>query len=234
MDKTKPSPNYANSAHTLDVPLGSKRISLGFLELQWIDALSTELAEPENSFFPENYSPKQDSQPGRSGPTAETDYPDDVVQSPPKPFDAGWKMILYTYLYPLVQKIFPDLYHTLDTTFAPEFLNTELQKLDPQASIGHLYPDVLVRIRSKQGHEQLILCHIEVQTKIDTSIEERMFRYAIRIYHYFNQIPLGILIMADPSKNFRPSRYRFTEPHTGLTTEEISKVFEISSRYVHL
>ena len=234
MDKTITSPQSTKPTEAWDVPLGTKRMSLGYLGLQWIDTLSTELAEPENSFFPENHSSKWDSQPGKSGPIAETVVPDDVVLTPPKPFDAGWKMILYTYLYPLVQKIFPDLYHTLDTTVPPEFLNTELQKLDPQASIGHLYPDVLVRIRSKQGNEQLILCHIEVQTKIDTSIQERMFRYAIRIYHYFNQIPLGILIMADPSKNFRPSKYRFTEPHTGLTTEEISKVFEISWRYVHL
>ena len=45
-----------------------------------------------------------------------------------------------------------------------------------------------------------------------------MFRYAIRIYHYFNQMPVGILIMADTSNTFRPTQYRYTEPHTGLTT----------------
>jgi hypothetical protein len=154
----------------------------------------------------------------------------DLPPSPPKPFDAGWKLILYNHFYLIVQRISPSLYKTIDTTVPPEFLNTELQKLDPQAIIGHLYPDVLVRVKTKLEQDQLLLCHLEVQTKANKtfdktpnktdyySIEERMFRYVIRIFHYFNQMPVGILIMADTSNTFRPTQYRYTEPHTGLTT----------------
>jgi len=132
------------------------------------------------------------------------------VKPPPYPYDSGWKRILHQFFFLVIQFFFPKLYQNLDTSVPPEFLENELQQLSPKSSRRTLRPDVLVKVRTKEGQNQVILVHLEVQTKADPAMSKRMYDYATRIYHHLGVLPLGILILTDSNPTFRPDTHRIS------------------------
>jgi len=77
--------------------------------------------------------------------------------------------------------------------------------LAPGNEIGHRNADVLVKVRLKIGADQVLLCHMELQTNIDPTLGKRSFVYAYRIFDKFDHFPLTILLLADEDETFRPS-----------------------------
>jgi hypothetical protein len=132
------------------------------------------------------------------------------TDDPPSSYDTGWKKIVYKFLYKIIEFFFPELYTILDTNVAPEFLDHELQKIAPEGKIGRKLPDVLVKVLTRKGDEQWLICHIELQTQPDPDIAKRMYIYSYRIHSMIGTHPISIVFLADSNPNILPSEYVVT------------------------
>jgi hypothetical protein len=105
--------------------------------------------------------------------------------------------------------MFPGLASLIDWSVTPVFLDTELQKILPDSAAGLLRVDKLIRARRMDGSPELFLIHVEVQSQRDDDLPRRMFRYFSRILDHFDQPPVSLAILADPSPFWRPGPYEF-------------------------
>jgi len=97
-----------------------------------------------------------------------------------------------------------------------EFLDTEFQKITPDAEIGKRFADQLVKVQLKKGKELILLIHLEIQAVPEKNFPERMFIYAIRIFELFHQLPVSLAILCDGKRDWRPSNYSLTTPGSSL------------------
>ncbi|SKB58438.1 hypothetical protein [Dyadobacter psychrophilus] len=65
--------------------------------------------------------------------------------------------------------------------------------------------DKLVKVFTKEGNEEWILVHIEVQGYIDYSFADRMFTYYYRIWDKYRRRTTALAILADDNKHYYPS-----------------------------
>lgn len=121
--------------------------------------------------------------------------------------DSPWKLVLRQYCREAVEFFFPDIAKVVDWTKPVEFLETEFQKITPDAEIGRRFADQLVKVYRKGGKATLLLIHLEVQAAPETEFSERMFTYAIRIFEYFHEFPVSLAILCDGKSSWRPTRY---------------------------
>jgi hypothetical protein len=121
--------------------------------------------------------------------------------------DSPWKLILRQYLREAIEFFFPDVAKVVDWTKPVEFLETEFQKIAPDAKMGRRFADQLVKVYRKNGQAIFLLIHLEVQAAPEKEFSERMFIYAIRIFEYFHEFPVSLAILCDGRSNWRPMRY---------------------------
>jgi len=126
--------------------------------------------------------------------------------------DALWKSLLedvfsdfLTFFYPNASEIFD-----LDRGF--EYLDKELEQLFPPENdeYNQRFVDKLVKVFSKNGDDQWILVHIEVQGYWDKYFAERMFTYYYRILDKYQKPITAFAILTDGNKNFYPKKYEQT------------------------
>jgi len=68
--------------------------------------------------------------------------------------------------------------------------------------------DKLFKVHLKDGREQWILFHVEVQGKPDEDFPKRMFTYGYRIYDKYQQPVVSCAILTDANKKWRPNSYK--------------------------
>jgi len=140
----------------------------------------------------------------------------------PEPYDSGWKRILFRYFFQALDFFVPELSALFDTTVAPVFLDKELKKIAPGNEVGHRNADVLVQVRLLSGIDQVLLCHLELQTSVDSTLGHRTFVYAYRIYDKFGNFPLSILLLTDNDPGFRPEIFTLRPtPLAGVTLQYV-------------
>lgn len=130
--------------------------------------------------------------------------------------DSPWKLILRAYFPEAIAFFFPDVAKIVDWTQPIEFLDSEFQKIAPDAAIGKRYADQLVKLQGKHGKPLILLIHIEIQAAPEKNFPERMFIYAVRIFEYFHQPPISLAILCDGKKDWRPSQYGFATVASSL------------------
>jgi len=100
--------------------------------------------------------------------------------------DTRWKDIIEKLFEDFVAFFMPDLFVEIDFARKPEFLKQELHTiLAVPEQEGTKITDSLVKLYLKNGKEQWILIHIEVQGTHETAFSERMFTYYYRIFDKF-------------------------------------------------
>jgi predicted transposase/invertase (TIGR01784 family) len=77
--------------------------------------------------------------------------------------------------------------------------------------------DKLVEAFTRDGREQCIYLHIEVQGHKDNNFEKRMFTYFYRIMDRLKKPVTAIVILTDEHKNFRPAIYQYDFLGTSLS-----------------
>ncbi len=98
-------------------------------------------------------------------------------------FDAHWKIIITELFEDFVQFYLPELYPEIDFSVSPESLQQELEQMIKDEEMkGKIINDKLIKVKLKNGKEQYILIHIEIQSYKDETFQQRMFRYFSRIY----------------------------------------------------
>ncbi len=124
--------------------------------------------------------------------------------------DSPWKVILRQYFQEAIEFFFPDIAEQINWEIPVEFLDKEFQQLTPSSEIGKRLADQLVKAYQKGGQSIILLIHLEVQAEPEYLFSERIFTYLIRIFEYFHQPPISLVILCDSDKDWRPSEYNFT------------------------
>ncbi len=104
---------------------------------------------------------------------------------------------------------YPDADKLFDLVRGFEYLDKELEQLFPPEADNYVvrYVDKLVKVFTREGHEEWILIHIEVQGFSDKDFAKRMFQYYYRILDKYNKPITAFAIFADANKNFHPKHY---------------------------
>ncbi|MFN6519301.1 MAG: hypothetical protein RMY29_033070 [Nostoc sp. CreGUA01] len=94
-----------------------------------------------------------------------TDKNDNKIKNPSTEYDSPWKDILQTYFPEFMQFFFPSAYKEIDWTKEIEFLDKELMEAVKDAEIGRRFADKLVKLYLKNGQQEWVLIHVEVQSQ---------------------------------------------------------------------
>lgn len=79
----------------------------------------------------------------------------------------------------------------------------------PEGNTSNRRADKLAKVYLKNGVEQWILVHVEVQGYEDDTFSERMFQYFYRIRDRYSQSVMAFAILTDANKRYRPKEYRY-------------------------
>ncbi|HAI75730.1 MAG TPA: hypothetical protein DCM08_05735 [Microscillaceae bacterium] len=151
--------------------------------------------------------------------------------------DTLWKGIIEDLFDDFLHYFFPDwASQSVDFTKGFEFLDKELDELYPKPKGGQKrYADKLVKVFTREGQEQWLLIHIEVQGYADPNFTERMFDYFLRIRERWNQKIMALAILTDEKIDYHPKRYEYTYQDTRLQYEFATfKVLEKSEEALNI
>ena len=125
--------------------------------------------------------------------------------------DTLWKAILEDLFDDFLVFFFKEDAKLFDLDRGFEFLDKELEQLFPtEGDLAHpKFVDKLVKVFTKDGREEWVLVHVEVQGYKDADFAKRMFTYFYRIYDRYNKPVTCIAIFTDGNKNFRPAEFNY-------------------------
>src|SRR5881409_1875509 len=101
---------------------------------------------------------------------------------PPADYDSPWKEALEQYFPDFLAFFFPLVHAEIAWEHGYEFLDTELERVVRDATIGRRYADKLVKVFLRAGQETWLLIHVEIQGYPDPDFAQRMFVYYYRIF----------------------------------------------------
>ena len=122
----------------------------------------------------------------------------------------------------LLRFIFPDADQVYDMERGFEFLDKELSEMYPEPGKGSAtrFADKLVKVFRRDGEEDCILCHIEIQgdtKKKDRPLfAERMVRYFYRIWDKHRKPVSAVAIFTGRDGKKMPDRFEYRYRNTRL------------------
>ena len=122
--------------------------------------------------------------------------------------DILWKAIIEDFFPDFLTFFYPEALDIFDFTKSFEFLDKELEQIILPSSSKNRIADKLVKVYTKEGVEQWILVHIEVQGYEDDEFAERMFTYFYRIYDKYKKDVSALAIFTDDNPKFHPKFFK--------------------------
>lgn len=143
--------------------------------------------------------------------------------------DSLWKSLLEDIFDDFLRFFIPDAedFFNFDKGFI--FLDKELNQLFPPAEdeFQPRYVDKLIKVFTRQGAEEWILVHIEVQGYRDNAFAKRMYEYYARIFDKYQKSVVAFAILTDRHRSFKPDFYESSLLGTTLTYRyNVYKVIE--------
>lgn len=138
------------------------------------------------------------------------------LTSEPTDFDSPWKEALEEYLEAVFALLFPDVHAAIDWTRRPIFLDKELQQIEREAELGRRLVDKLVRVWRRDGSDEWVLVHVEVQSQVEADFARRMFVYHYRVYDRYARQVASLAVLGDERAGWRPAEYATTLWGTAL------------------
>lgn len=131
-------------------------------------------------------------------------------------------MVLEEVFDDLLRFIFPDADQVYDLERGFEFMDKELAEMYPEPGKGSAtrFADKLVKVFRRDGEEDCILCHIEIQgdtKKKDRPLfAERMVRYFYRIWDKYRKPVSAVAIFTGRDGKKMPDRFEYKYRNTRL------------------
>ncbi|KYC36893.1 hypothetical protein WA1_45375 [Scytonema hofmannii PCC 7110] len=125
-------------------------------------------------------------------------------------YDSPWKDILQTYFKEFMQFFFPAGHDLIDWTKKIEFLDKELEEVTKDAEIGRRFADKLVKLYLKNGEEEWLLVHVEVQSQEESDFAARIYTYNYRIYDRYKKTVVSLAVLGDSNPNWKPSQFGYS------------------------
>ena len=136
----------------------------------------------------------------------------------PKAKDVLWKGIIEDLFADFLRFFYAGADELFDMDRGFEFLDKELAQLYSGQDIQDpKFVDKLVKVYKKDGTEEWLLIHLEVQGYYDKLFPLRMFTYFYRILDRCNKEVASIAIFSDNDKNYQPDRYEYNSLETSNT-----------------
>jgi predicted transposase YdaD len=133
--------------------------------------------------------------------------------------DILWKGMLEAVFDDLLRFVFPraDLIFDMGRKF--EFLDKELGEMypEPEKKSDTRFVDKLVKVFQRDGSEEWVLCHVEIQGENDQGFAKRMFKYYARIFDRFDRPVTAIAIFTGKDGKKLPAMYVHKYEGTELT-----------------
>jgi len=123
--------------------------------------------------------------------------------------DLLWKAILEEIFEDFLRFFYANADDLFDMERGFEYLDKELEQLFPPED-GHYAPrfvDKLVKVFRKDGSENWLLVHIEVQGQYSKDFGERMFTYYYRIKDKYDTPITAFAIFTDKNRKFHPKKF---------------------------
>ena len=124
-------------------------------------------------------------------------------------YDSPWKEMLDAYFPDFMAFFFPEAYNDIDWTRGYESLDTELQQVVRDAALGTRLADKLMKVWRRDGIEQMVLLHTEIQGDRDTDFPKRMYVYNYRLFDRYDRPVVSLAVLGDSSARWRPTRYEY-------------------------
>jgi hypothetical protein len=122
-------------------------------------------------------------------------------------YDNLFKTVLHRYFWEALKILAFKLYEAADKSVAPVFLEQELQKITLDLGERSNRTDLLVRVKLKNGSNELVLCHLEIQGKGGNDLTIRMYRYKQMIYLQYGEEPIGVAVITAPRPHGEKTSY---------------------------
>ncbi|CRI67451.1 conserved hypothetical protein [Thiocapsa sp. KS1] len=116
-------------------------------------------------------------------------------------YDSPWKTVLERYFPDFLAFFFPDAHAGIDWTHGYTMLDKELQKVVRDAELGRRWADSLIRVTSREGDEDWLLVHVEVQGQNQADFAQRMFVYNYRLYDRYAKPVVSLAVLGEPSQS---------------------------------
>lgn len=124
--------------------------------------------------------------------------------------DSLWKGILENVFDDFLFFFFDNADELFDIEKGFQFLDKELEQLFPMPEgEAPKFVDKLVKVFRKEGIEEWMLIHIEVQGYDDKDFAKRMFTYFYRILDKYGMPITAFAIFTDTNKKFHPKAYEY-------------------------
>jgi len=124
-------------------------------------------------------------------------------------YDSPWKEVIESYFPQFLEFFFPLAYREIDWVQPYEFLDTELQQLEPDAEIGKRLVDKVAKVWLIGGEEAWVLVHVEIQGQYEREFAQRMYTYNYRLFDRHKQRVISLAVLADEERNWRPASYGY-------------------------
>jgi hypothetical protein len=123
------------------------------------------------------------------------------------PLDTPWKQILEGYFPQFMAFFFPEAHRAIDWSKGFDFLDSELQQVTREAETGKLIVDKLVKVYLRNGQEEWLLLHIEVQNQKEEEFSERVYIYSTRLFDKFRRAVASFAVLGDTDRHWRPQSF---------------------------
>jgi len=127
-------------------------------------------------------------------------------------YDAAWKEALQLYFREFLAFFFPAVETDINWDRGLEFLDKEFHQI-VQGLLKEKYQsrsvDKLVRVHRKNGKEELVLVHVEIQSQKTGDFCERMYLYNSLIYRRYGQKVASFAVLADSDASWRPDHFGY-------------------------
>ena len=137
--------------------------------------------------------------------------------------DVLWKVVMEEVFDDFLRFIYPDADKVYDIRRGFQFLEKELAELhpDPEEETDTRFADKLVKVFHRDGEEEWVLLHIEIQGDTSKRLEfsERMFRYFYRIFDRYHRPISAVVIFTGHDGKKMPGCFRYSYRNTRLLYE---------------
>ncbi|HWK06015.1 MAG TPA: hypothetical protein VNS58_20385 [Puia sp.] len=137
--------------------------------------------------------------------------------------DILWKMVMDEVFEDLLRFVFPDADQVYNLERGFEFLDKELAEMypEPEKESDTRFADKLVKVFHRDGEEEWVLLHIEIQGDTSRRVEfaERMFRYFYRILDRYRRPVSAVAIFTGQYGKNMPTRFEYAYRRTRLVYE---------------
>ncbi|MEI2779840.1 MAG: hypothetical protein V9H25_00690 [Candidatus Competibacter sp.] len=112
-------------------------------------------------------------------------------------YDSPWKEVLERYFPAFLAWFFPAAHADIAWEHGYRFLDKELQKVVRDAKLGRRWADKLVQVTTRDGGEDWLLVHVEVQGQREADFARRMFSYNYRLFDRYARPVVSLAVLGE-------------------------------------